>query len=103
MDPWSCRHYESEQNFIGPRSVGDPDLHRITFCLLGVATPSDLIRDTRTTPFNIGRRIELSDFTEDEAAPLAMGPPILAAYRGEGRKREMAMMGMPTAECQMPN
>ena len=28
-----------------------------------MATPSDLIRDTRTTPFNIGRRIELNDFT----------------------------------------
>ncbi|HTE17283.1 MAG TPA: AAA-like domain-containing protein, partial [Armatimonadota bacterium] len=40
---------------------------RLTFCLLGVATPSDLIRDTRTTPFNIGRRIDLTDFTEAEA------------------------------------
>src|SRR5262249_15431824 len=32
-----------------------------------------LIQDTRTTPFNIGRRIELNDFTEAEAAPLAFG------------------------------
>ena len=46
---------------------------RLTFCLLGVATPSDLIRDTRTTPFNIGRRIELGDFPCAEAAPLAIG------------------------------
>jgi hypothetical protein len=38
-----------------------------------VATPSDLIQDTRTTPFNIGRRIELTDFTAAEAAPLAVG------------------------------
>jgi hypothetical protein len=38
-----------------------------------VATPSDLIQDTRTTPFNIGRRIELTDFTAAEAAPLAAG------------------------------
>src|SRR5688572_15443466 len=51
----------------------DPELRRLTFCLLGVATPSDLIRDTRTTPFNVGRRIELHDFTEDEVAPLAEG------------------------------
>jgi hypothetical protein len=51
----------------------DPAFVRVTFCLLGVATPSDLIRDTRTTPFNIGRRIELHDFTEDESAPLAQG------------------------------
>jgi WD40 repeat protein len=54
------------------RSVA-PELQRLTFCLLGVATPADLIRDTRTTPFNIGARIELHDFTEVEAAPLAAG------------------------------
>src|SRR5207248_2999311 len=51
----------------------EPELHRLTFCLLGVATPSDLIQDARTTPFNIGRRIELADFTATEAAPLARG------------------------------
>jgi hypothetical protein len=51
----------------------DPQIEQLTFCLLGVATPSDLIRDTRTTPFNIGRRIELSDFTEQEATPLIQG------------------------------
>ena len=51
----------------------DPQMERLTFCLLGVATPSDLIRDTRTTPFNIGRRVELLDFTEEEAAPLIQG------------------------------
>src|SRR5262249_51796665 len=55
------------------RRAQDPEFLRLTFCLLGVATPSDLIRDTRTTPFNIGRRIELTDFTEKEAAPLRLG------------------------------
>jgi tetratricopeptide (TPR) repeat protein len=55
------------------RRTEDPELARLTFCLLGVATPSDLIRDTRTTPFNIGQRIELTDFDEREAAPLAEG------------------------------
>jgi hypothetical protein len=55
------------------RRTQDPEFQRLTFCLLGVATPSNLIEDTRTTPFNIGRRIELSDFTEGEAAPLAQG------------------------------
>jgi len=51
----------------------DEELERLTFCLLGVATPSDLIHDTRTTPFNIGQRIELRDFTEAEALYLAHG------------------------------
>src|SRR5215510_12679932 len=55
------------------RRTEDEELRRLTFCLLGVASPSDLIRDTRTTPFNIGRRIELHDFTAAEAAPLARG------------------------------
>lgn len=55
------------------RRAEDPAFERLTFCLLGVASPSDLIRDTRLTPFNIGRRIELTDFTEAEAVPLAAG------------------------------
>src|SRR5438093_7293106 len=55
------------------RRSQDKEFERLTFCLLGVATPSDLIQDTRTTPFNIGKRIELTDFTPAEAAPLAQG------------------------------
>ncbi len=55
------------------RRVQDPAFDGLTFCLLGVASPSDLIRDVRTTPFNIGRRIDLEDFTEAEAAPLRLG------------------------------
>ncbi len=43
------------------------------FCLLGVATPSELISHPEMTPFNIGTRIALGDFTPDEAAPLAQG------------------------------
>lgn len=70
--------FSTDEFFAGIRELynrraQEPELGRLTFCLLGVATPSDLIRDTRTTPFNIGRRIELSDFTEHEGAPLALG------------------------------
>jgi tetratricopeptide (TPR) repeat protein len=35
---------------------------RISFCLLGVATPSELIKDQRTTAYNIGQTLELHDF-----------------------------------------
>jgi Leucine-rich repeat (LRR) protein len=38
---------------------------RLTFCLLGVATPNELIKDRRTTPYNIGVTIELRDFDAD--------------------------------------
>lgn len=55
------------------RRTSESEFERLAFCLLGVASPSDLIRDTRMTPFNIGTRIELHDFTEDEAGQLAEG------------------------------
>ncbi len=55
------------------RRLEDPEFHRLVFCLLGVATPSQLIQDLNTTPFNIGRRIELRDFTSEEAMGLTQG------------------------------
>lgn len=55
------------------RRAHHPLFERLTFCLVGVAAPADLIKNPRTTPFNIGRRIELFDLTHQEAAPLAAG------------------------------
>jgi WD40 repeat protein len=46
---------------------------RLTFALLGVATPPDLIADKNRTPFNIGRAIELKGFELHEAIPLMPG------------------------------
>lgn len=46
---------------------------RLTFALFGVATPSDLITDIQTTPFNIGQSIRLEGFKEHEAQPLLQG------------------------------
>lgn len=40
---------------------------RLTFCFVGVATPSELMQDAVRTPFNIGTSIYLSDFTYEEA------------------------------------
>lgn len=70
--------FSTDEFFAGIREcydsrTSDHEVNRLTFCLSGVATPSDLIRDTRMTPFNIGRRIELHDFSEAEAASLAGG------------------------------
>ncbi|NEO73801.1 AAA-like domain-containing protein, partial [Moorena sp. SIO3H5] len=47
----------------------NPAYTRLTFCLLGVATPADLIQDKQRTPFNIGRDIQLTGFTFEEAKP----------------------------------
>jgi WD40 repeat protein len=46
---------------------------RLTFAILGVSTPSDLIQDRRRTPFNVGRAITLTGFQLAETEPLAMG------------------------------
>src|SRR5882724_6753815 len=50
-----------------------PAYQRLSFVLIGVATPSDLISDPQRTPFNIGQRVDLTDFTFEEALPLADG------------------------------
>ena len=70
--------FKTDEFFAGIRACynrreQDPDLSRLTFCLLGVASPSDLIQNSHITPFNIGKRIELYDFTLEEAAILAAG------------------------------
>ena len=44
----------------------NPIYNRLTFCLLGVATPRDLIADIKRTPFNIGQAIELTPFSLEE-------------------------------------
>jgi CHASE2 domain-containing sensor protein len=46
---------------------------RLTFALLGVATPRSLVRANVPTPFNIGEAIELRGFTLEEAQPLLQG------------------------------
>lgn len=50
-----------------------PAYRRLTFVLLGVATPSDLIRDPHAAPFNIGRAIELRGFQLEDSTNLAKG------------------------------
>ena len=50
-----------------------PGFKRLSFVLIGVATPSDLISDATRTPFNIGHRVDLTDFTEEEARPFTKG------------------------------
>lgn len=46
---------------------------RLSFVLVGVATPSDLISAPSRTSFNIGYPINLTDFTFQEALPFAAG------------------------------
>jgi hypothetical protein len=48
----------------------DPAFARLSFVLIGVASPSDLIKDHTRTPFNIGHGIKLNEFTLDNSAVL---------------------------------
>lgn len=81
--PFSTDEFFAGIRELYNRRAEDPQLERLVFCLLGVATPSDLIRDPRTTPFNIGQRIDLTDFTEEEAFQLADG---LGKETADGRE-----------------
>ncbi|MEO0755865.1 MAG: AAA-like domain-containing protein [Cyanobacteria bacterium J06648_16] len=56
---------------------------RLSVVLIGVATPGDLIRDPQRTPFNVGQRVDLTDFTWDEAQGFAQG---LAAEPSEAQQ-----------------
>jgi WD40 repeat protein len=51
----------------------NPEYQRLTFTLLGVVTPSNLISDENITPFNIGRAIELNGIQLENAEPLVRG------------------------------
>lgn len=59
-------------NFYDKRA-SQPEYRRLTFALLGVATPRELMQNERTTPFNIGRAIELKGFQLEESIPLTRG------------------------------
>ncbi|NEP13436.1 MAG: hypothetical protein F6K14_25165 [Symploca sp. SIO2C1] len=51
----------------------NPQYNRLNFCLLGVASPSNLIEDKKRTPFNIGQAIMLAGFQLHEVEPLLKG------------------------------
>jgi hypothetical protein len=60
----------------------EPEFKRLTFVLLGVSTPAELIQDTRRTPFNIGQAIRLEEFSLTEATVLEKG--LEALYPAQG-------------------
>ncbi|MGF1933898.1 MAG: AAA-like domain-containing protein [Nostoc sp. ChiQUE02] len=59
--------------FFQNQRVDNQAFERLTFALLGVATPNDLITDKSQTPFNIGEGIELHGFQLHEVQPLITG------------------------------
>jgi hypothetical protein len=56
-----------------------PEYRRLTFVLIGVATPAELIKDRRRSPFNIGRAMQMTGFSLEEARP-ALLPGLTAKF-----------------------
>ena len=70
--PFSDDFYAAIRSMYNARGV-TPVFRRLSFALIGVATPSDLMSDPKRTPFNVGQRLDLTDFTFEEALPFANG------------------------------
>ena len=78
LDSVLSLNFDSDDFFMLLRTLFNkradrPKFKRLTFVLLGVATPSQLIQDKKRTPFNIGQAIQLQGFKVHEAQPLLRG------------------------------
>jgi TolB-like protein/Tfp pilus assembly protein PilF len=78
IDTLSSLPFETDEFFAAIREcynarVQDPQCARVAFCLLGVESQSELMRDPALTPFHKGRSIRLADFTAEEAEGLLPG------------------------------
>lgn len=65
----------SDQIFAQIRSiyfsrVNYKELERLTYILSGVIEPNEIIKDPKISPFNIGQKIFLNDFSKDEFTQL---------------------------------
>ncbi|AKT42555.1 AAA-like domain-containing protein [Chondromyces crocatus] len=68
----------------------DPRWSRLTFCLIGVAAPLDLVADPERTPFNNSFEVRLDDFSREEARTFLPG---LAQARGNPEALLDAVLG----------
>ena len=69
--PWTDDLFTALRGMYNERALV-PAYERLAFCLIGVAAPNELIKDRRTTPYNVGRTLELRDFdlARDDLTPL---------------------------------
>lgn len=98
--PYSDEFFAAIRSCFNRRAT-DPPFNRLTFVLLGSASPAQLIKSASRTPFNIGHGIELTDFSAEEARRLA-------APLGDDREQILARIlywtdGRPTSpKCSAP-
>ena len=77
--PFSTDEFFAAVRECYQRRTEDPEWNRVGFCLLGVAEPYELMKDSTRTPFNLGRRIALVDFSATEAQSLTNSLAVLCA------------------------
>ncbi len=68
--------FSADELFAGIRECfnrrsGDEPFSRLTFCIIGSATPSQLVQNVAITPFNVGIEVKLTDFARSELSPYA--------------------------------
>ncbi|MCA9924697.1 MAG: AAA-like domain-containing protein [Anaerolineales bacterium] len=65
----------------------EPIFDQLTFVLLGVASPTDLMKDSRRTPFNVGQRIDLPPFKRKNSQNLEkLQQGLEDVYPGQGQR-----------------
>lgn len=78
IDRLRSLNFEADDFFMLIRSfyenrAHEPKFNRLSFALIGVTTPRDLIRGHNHSAFNIGVAIKMSGFRLEEAQPLGIG------------------------------
>ena len=68
------------------RRADQQELRKITFCFVGVASPTDLIANPQITPFNVGRRIQLEDFERNSPGITVLEEGLTRADNGRSSR-----------------
>lgn len=71
--PFSLDDFFSLIRFYYDRRTIAIEYNRLAFAVFGVATPSDLVKDSLLSPFSVGTEIRLSGFKTTEVEPLIKG------------------------------
>ena len=79
------KEFSTDDFFAGIRSfynqrADNKKFNRITFALFGVATPDELMSDSKHTPFNIGEGVRMENFTYHESKPFLTGLAIVTEH-----------------------
>lgn len=86
IDAVRALSFSSDEFFAALRAIsisGEESFSRLTFCLLGVVQPEDLIQRQDITSFNVGKSVPLADFSRAEVEPFLQG---LSAAEGDSKK-----------------